>query len=92
MPSPRPTSRPSRRSTRNGSRSKGQLWNKLDKEAEEFVIQKGVKVLRASKADEAKVAEKMKPIFPEFVKDMKAKGLPGDEALKFCLDYIKTHP
>ena len=70
----------------------GQLWNKLDKEAEEFVIQKGVKVLRASKADEAKVAEKMKPIFPEFVKDMKDKGLPGDEVLKFVLDYIKTHP
>ncbi len=70
----------------------GQLWNKLDKEAEEFVVQKGVKVLRASKADEAKVAEKMKPIFPEFVKDMKAKGLNGDEVLKFVLDYIKTHP
>ena len=70
----------------------GQLWNKLDKEAEEFVIQKGVKVLKASKADEAKVAEKMKPIFPEFVKDLKAKGLAGEEVLKFCLDYIKTHP
>ncbi|MBI5586473.1 MAG: TRAP transporter substrate-binding protein [Deltaproteobacteria bacterium] len=69
-----------------------QMWNKLDKEAEEFVIAKGVKVLRASKADEAKVAEKMKPIFPEFVKDMKAKGLNGEEVLKFCLDYIKTHP
>ena len=70
----------------------GQLWNKLDKEAEEFVLQKGVKVLRASKAEEAQVAEKMKPIFPEFVKDMKAKGLNGDEALKFVQDYIKTHP
>jgi TRAP-type transport system periplasmic protein len=69
-----------------------QLWNRLDKEAEEFVIQKGVKVLRASKADEAKVAEKMKPIYPEYVKDMKAKGLPGEEVLKFCLDYIKAHP
>ena len=22
---------------------------------------------------------------------MKAKGLPGDEALKFCLDYIKAN-
>ena len=56
------------------------------------MITKGVKVLRASKADEAKVAEKMKPIFPEFAKDMKAKGLAGEEALKFCLDYIKAHP
>jgi len=70
----------------------GQLWNKLDKEAEEFVVQKGVKVLKASKADEAKVAEKMKPIFPGFVKDMKGKGLSGDEVLKFILKYIKTHP
>lgn len=69
-----------------------QQWSRLDKEAEEFVIQKGVKVLRASKADEAKVAEKMKPIFPEFVKDMKAKGFNGEEILKFCLDYIRTHP
>jgi TRAP-type C4-dicarboxylate transport system substrate-binding protein len=68
------------------------LWSKLDKEAEEFVIQKGVKIIRATKADEAKVAEKMKPIFPEFVKDMKAKGLKGDEVLKFCQDYIRTHP
>jgi hypothetical protein len=34
----------------------------------------------------------MKPIFPEFVKDMKAKGLKGDEVLKFCQDYIRTHP
>jgi TRAP-type C4-dicarboxylate transport system substrate-binding protein len=69
-----------------------QQWSRLDKEAEEFVIQKGVKILRATKADEAKVAEKMKPIYPEFVKDMKAKGLNGEEVLKFCLDYIRTHP
>lgn len=70
----------------------GQLWNKLDKEAEEYVVQKGVKVLKASKADEAKVGEKMKPIFPKYIQDMKAKGLPGDEVVKFCLDYIRTNP
>jgi hypothetical protein len=34
----------------------------------------------------------MKPIFPEFVKDMKTKGLNGEEVLKFVLDYIKNHP
>ena len=38
-------------------------------------------VLPASKADEAKVAEKMEDHSPEFVKDMKAKGLNGDEVL-----------
>ena len=34
----------------------------------------------------------MKPIQEKYVKAMKAKSLPGDEALKFCLDYIKAHP
>jgi hypothetical protein len=34
----------------------------------------------------------MKPVFAKYVSDMKAKGLPGDQALQFCLDYIKTHP
>jgi len=34
----------------------------------------------------------MKPIHDKYVNMTKPKGLPGDEALKFCLDYIKAHP
>ncbi|OPY76295.1 MAG: hypothetical protein A4E65_03205 [Syntrophorhabdus sp. PtaU1.Bin153] len=34
----------------------------------------------------------MKPIYQKYINDMKAKGLPGEEALNFCLDYIKKHP
>jgi TRAP-type C4-dicarboxylate transport system substrate-binding protein len=70
----------------------GNLWNKLDKEGKEYAIQKGVKFVKVSKQEEAKVAEKMKPILDEYVKTMKAKGLPAAEALKFCQDYIKAHP
>jgi TRAP-type C4-dicarboxylate transport system substrate-binding protein len=70
----------------------GQLWNVLSKEAREYAIQKGVKFVRSSKEEEARTAEKMKPVLAEYVKNMKSKGLPGDEALKFCLDYIKSHP
>ncbi|HEY3276068.1 MAG TPA: TRAP transporter substrate-binding protein [Syntrophorhabdaceae bacterium] len=70
----------------------GKLWNQLDKEAKEYAIQKGVKFIKASKEEEAKTAAKMKPIQEKYVKAMKAKGLPGDETMKFCLDYIKTHP
>jgi TRAP-type C4-dicarboxylate transport system substrate-binding protein len=70
----------------------GRLWNALSKEAREYAIQKGVKFVRSSKEEEAKTAEKMKPVLAEYVKIMKGKGLPGDEALKFCQDYIKTHP
>ena len=70
----------------------GKLWNQLDKEAKEYAIQKGVKFVKASKEEEAKTVVKMKPIQEKYVKAMKAKNLPGDEALKFCLDYIKAHP
>jgi hypothetical protein len=34
----------------------------------------------------------MKRIFDEYMKSAKSRGVPGDEALKFCLDYIKVHP
>ena len=33
----------------------------------------------------------MKPILDDYVKAAKAKGLPGDEALKFCQDYLKAN-
>jgi TRAP-type C4-dicarboxylate transport system substrate-binding protein len=69
----------------------GNLWNKLDKEGKEYAIQKGVKFVKVSKDEEAKVAAKMRPILDEYVKAMKSKNLPGDQALKFCLDYIKAH-
>lgn len=70
----------------------GQLWNTLSKEAREYAIQKGVKFVRSSREEEARTAEKMKPVLAEYVKNMKGKGLPADEALKFCQDYIKSHP
>ena len=37
-------------------------------------------------------ATKMKPILAEYVKMTKSKGLPGEEALRFVQDYLKTHP
>jgi len=70
----------------------GKLWVQLDNSAKEYAIQKGVKFVKASKEEEAKTAEKMKPILADYVKTMKAKGLPAEEALNFCLEYIKTHP
>jgi TRAP-type C4-dicarboxylate transport system substrate-binding protein len=72
----------------------GKLWNQLDEEAKEFAIQKGVKFIRASKQEEEKTAEKMKPILTAYVEKMKEKGLQAEAAaaVEFCLNYIKTHP
>jgi TRAP-type C4-dicarboxylate transport system substrate-binding protein len=69
----------------------GKLWVELDKAGKEYAIQKGVKFVKVSKEEEAKVAGLMKPILDGYVKAMAAKGLPGAEALKFCQDYLKAN-
>ncbi len=70
----------------------GKLWVELDNKAMQFAKGKGVTFARVSKEDEAATAQKMKPILDDYVKMTKAKGLPGDEALKFCQDYLKKNP
>ncbi|MCS7280802.1 MAG: TRAP transporter substrate-binding protein [Desulfobacterota bacterium] len=68
----------------------GKQWVELDKKAKDFAISKGVKFVTVSKQEEEETAKKMKPILDEYVKTTKAKGLPGDEALKFCQDFLRT--
>jgi len=68
------------------------LWVELDNKAKEFALGKGVTFVTVPAKDQAATAEKMKPIWDDYVKMAKSKGLPGDEALKFCQDYLKSHP
>jgi len=69
----------------------GKKWVELDNSAVAFAKGKGVTFLSVSKEDEATTAQKMKPILDEYVKMAKSKGLPGDEALKFCQDFLKSN-
>jgi TRAP-type C4-dicarboxylate transport system substrate-binding protein len=67
------------------------LWVTLDNAAKDFAISKGVKFLQPSTADYNMTLAAMKPILDKYVAMAKGKGLPGDEALKFCQDYLKSH-
>jgi len=69
----------------------GRLWDQIDKEAKDYCLKKGNKVIVLTKEEDARWAVRIRPILDEYVKSMKAKGLPGEEALKFCLDYAKAH-
>lgn len=77
---------------REWAEKQGKLWSQLDLEGEAFAKEKGVKIIKATKEEEAKVGEIMKEILPRYVKEMEAKGLPGDKVLGFCLDFIKNNP
>jgi len=70
----------------------GKLWVELDNKAKEFAKGKGVTFVTVSEKEQAATVEKMKPIWEAYVNMAKSKGLPGDEALKFCLDYLKNNP
>jgi TRAP-type C4-dicarboxylate transport system substrate-binding protein len=69
----------------------GKLWDEIDKEGREFMVQRKNKFIVLTKEEDARWAEKVQPILGEYVQEMKSKGLPGNEALQFCLDYLKTH-
>jgi len=70
----------------------GKKWVELDNRAKDFAKGKGVTFVPVSKEEQVATAQKMKPILDEYVKMAKSKGLPGDEALKFCLDFLKNNP
>ncbi len=67
------------------------LWDELDKEGADLLAQKGGKLVTLSKEEDARWKTALKPILDDYVNNMKAKGLPGDEALKFCVEYLKAH-
>ena len=69
----------------------GNVWDEIEKEGKDFILKKGNKIIPLSKEEEARWAAAVRPLLDEYVKNMKAKGLPGDKALKFCLDYLKAN-
>jgi TRAP-type C4-dicarboxylate transport system substrate-binding protein len=70
----------------------GNQWVTLDKAAVEFAKSKGVTFITVPAAESAATLAKMKPILDDYVKMTKTKGLPGDEALKFVQDCLKSNP
>jgi TRAP-type C4-dicarboxylate transport system substrate-binding protein len=67
------------------------MWDDIEKSGKAYLVKRGNKINTLTKEEEAKWVEKAQPIFDDYVKKMKEKGLPGDEALKFARDYLKPY-
>ena len=67
----------------------GQGWDEIDKAGAEFSSKLGLKTIPLSSDENARWAKAVSPMFDEYVKEKKGKGLPADEALKFCQDRLK---
>jgi TRAP-type C4-dicarboxylate transport system substrate-binding protein len=66
------------------------MWNDVEKSGKQFLLNRGNKIITLSKEEDARWVKAAQPIFNTYVKKMKEKGLPGEEALKFAQDYLAT--
>ena len=67
------------------------LWDDIDESGKQFILKRGNQITKLSPQESARWEKLAAPVFDEYLKNMKAKGLPGDEVLKFARDYLKTH-
>ncbi|NWF92287.1 MAG: TRAP transporter substrate-binding protein [Syntrophaceae bacterium] len=66
----------------------GKAWDEIDKAGRDFILKRGNKIISLSSDEDWRWFKLVKPLHDDYVKSMKAKGLPGDEALKFCLEQL----
>jgi TRAP-type C4-dicarboxylate transport system substrate-binding protein len=69
----------------------GKSWDTMDKAGKSFTIGKGNQIIALTPEENTKWSQAVQPILDEYVKNMKDKNLPGDEALGFCQDFLKQH-
>ena len=68
----------------------GMLWDQIEQEGKDYTLKRGNKIIALSGEENSRWTAKVRPLLDDYVKSTKAKGLPGDEAMRFCVDYLKT--
>jgi TRAP-type C4-dicarboxylate transport system substrate-binding protein len=66
----------------------GKAWDEIDKAGKDFTLKRGNKIITLSVDENSRWERAVKPLFDEYVKSMKDKGLPGDEVLRFFLQQL----
>jgi TRAP-type transport system periplasmic protein len=69
----------------------GKAWDEIDTGGKDFTVKLGNQIIPLTKEEEVKWVRAVQPLFDEYLKEKKAKGLPAEEALKFCIDYLKKN-
>jgi TRAP-type C4-dicarboxylate transport system substrate-binding protein len=66
----------------------GKIWDEIDKSGKAFTQKLGNQIVSLPAGENKKWEDAVKPILQDYLNNMKSKGLPGEEALKFCLDNL----
>jgi TRAP-type C4-dicarboxylate transport system substrate-binding protein len=68
-----------------------QTWDAIDEAGKIYAAKLGNKFAPLSPEESARWAQAVKPLLDGYVTTATAKGVPGDQALKFCQDYLKKY-
>jgi TRAP-type C4-dicarboxylate transport system substrate-binding protein len=66
----------------------GKTWDEIEKVGRDFTIARGNKIISLSPDENQRWEKAVKPLLDEYKKNMKDKGLPGEEALSFYFQTI----
>jgi len=66
----------------------GKTWDEIEKAGRDYTIARGNKIISLSRDENLKWEKAVKPLLDEYKKNMKDKGLPGEEVLSFYLQTI----
>lgn len=69
----------------------GRLWDEIDEEGYNLTKQRGNKVIDLPPEEMARWVNAARPVIDDYIKVLKNKGLPGEEAIGFMQDYLKKN-
>jgi TRAP-type C4-dicarboxylate transport system substrate-binding protein len=69
----------------------GQAWDRFDQAGTQFTLARGNKVIDLPPEEDQRWARLMQPVLDEYVAATQARGLPGQEALSFCQQWLKDN-
>jgi TRAP-type transport system periplasmic protein len=69
----------------------GPVWDEYDKGGRDFALKLGNQIIRLTKDEDERWAKKVSVTFEDYLTDTKKKGLPGQDVLRFCQDYLKKN-
>lgn len=67
----------------------GRAWDEMDKSGKDFVLKRGNKIISLSEDEDRRWYNAVKPLINDYVEKTNAKGMPGDEALKFTMEQLR---
>jgi TRAP-type C4-dicarboxylate transport system substrate-binding protein len=70
----------------------GKLWDAMDIEGVEVANKANHKFVKATAEENERAKDQLSVIVDNYLNNMRKKGLPGDEVLKFVREWIETGP